>query len=230
MGGLQGYSQACDYRNVFMKLATPLGILGWLMAAGCAVAQPVYRNVDANGRVSFSDRPSASTSSTPVDAAARTAVSGGRVDEIAGVVPYELRQVVDRYPVVLYTGEDCAPCVAGRSLLVTRGVPFVERSVLTSEDSEALQRLSGQKSLPLLSIGTQQLKGLSDVEWTQYLDAAGYPKSNQLPVTYRNAPASPLVALRPASAAKAGAVPAPFLLRSPPVNAPNPDNPAGIRF
>jgi hypothetical protein len=213
-----------------MKFATPLGLLGLLMAAGCVLAQPVYRNVDAHGGVSFSDRPSASTGSASTDIAARTAVSAGRVAGSTGVVPYELRQVMVRYPVVFYTGEDCAPCVAGRALLVARGVPFLERSVTTPEDSEALQRLSSQKSLPLLSIGTQQLKGFSDVEWMQYLDAAGYPKGNQLPVTYRNAPASPLVALRPASAAKTDIVPVPSVPRTSPVNTPNPDNPAGIRF
>jgi len=208
-----------------MKFATPLGVLGWLLATGCAMAQPVYRNVDANGRVSFSDRPNVSTGSTPTDTAARATTSIG-----SGAIPYELRQIMGRYPVALYTGDDCAPCIAGRALLVTRGVPFSERAVTTPEDSEALQRLSGQKSLPLLSIGTQQLTGFSDVEWSQYLDAAGYPKLSLLPATYRNAPATPLVALRATPATKPNAVSSPVAPRAPVVSAPNPDNPAGIRF
>lgn len=214
-----------------MKLATPLGVLGLLMATGCALAQPVYRSVDANGRVSFSDRPSVSIHGAPLDIAARAAASAGTANGSAGVVPYGLRQVMDRYPVVLYTGEDCTPCVAGRSLLLTRGVPFLERTVTTAEDSEALQRLSGQKSLPLLGVGSQQLKGFSDREWTRYLDAAGYPKTSQLPVAYRNAPASSLVALRPATAPlEAGVVQEPVVPRTPPGGTSNPDNPAGIRF
>jgi hypothetical protein len=73
-----------------------------LVAAG-AMAQPVYRQVDKNGKVTFSDRaPTASTE--PASGTARrpgTAANAG--------LPYELRQVVQRYPVMLYTSEDCVP-------------------------------------------------------------------------------------------------------------------------
>ena len=130
---------------------------------------------------------------------------------------------------MLYTTEQCAPCGAGRSLLITRGVPFEERTIGTEEDSKALQQLSGQTSLPLLSIGAQQLKGFSDAEWSQYLDAAGYPKSNQLPAGYRTAQPRPLIAQsKPPVAA-----PAPAAIAPPPPadsGAPTPGNPAGIRF
>ncbi len=193
-------------------------------AAGAVSAQQVYRHVDRNGRVSFSDQPAA--------AGTQPATAGGAApaEGSAAGLPYELQQVVQRYPVVLYTGEECAPCDTGRSLLATRGVPFSERQVRTPADTEALQRLSGQSALPLLSIGTQQLKGFSDGEWSRYLDAAGYAKSIQLPAGYRNPPAQPLVAQRAAPveapAAPAAAPPAPVEAPS----GPTPSNPAGIRF
>jgi hypothetical protein len=116
---------------------------------------------------------------------------------------------------------------------VTRGVPFEERTVKSNEDVEALQRLSGQASLPLLTIGTQQLKGFSDAEWSQYLDAAGYPKSAQLPASYRNPPAQPLVAVQPAPGAQQPQRAAPAPSNPPPPAAatgPTPSNPAGIKF
>ncbi len=217
-----------------MKLTARLSalpLLALLLIAASALAQPVYRNVDKNGKISFSDTAPAANAQP---AAPRTGLAGSGTDGL----PYELRQVVQRYPVMLYTSDDCAPCASARSLLVTRGVPFDERQIKTDADTAALQRLSGQTSLPLLSIGAQQLKGFSDAEWSQYLDAANYPKSSQLPPGYRMAPARPLVAQSPApgtqgAAAAAGSTQAPAA--PPPVpqsvnNGPTPANPAGIKF
>ncbi|WPH22647.1 glutaredoxin family protein [Variovorax paradoxus] len=194
-----------------------------LIAAG-AMAQPIYRNVDKNGKVTFSDRaPTASTEAAAAPQAGITAPAN------AGL-PYELRQVAQRYPVTLYSSEECAPCGTARSLLVTRGIPFEERTVKSNQDVEALQRLSNQASLPLLTIGSQQLKGYSDAAWSQYLDAAGYPKSNSLPAGYRNPPARPLVALQPAPAAREPEQPAPAPPAAPAPSGPSPSNPAGIKF
>ncbi|WP_354374314.1 glutaredoxin family protein [Variovorax paradoxus] len=196
-----------------------------LVAAG-AMAQPVYRNVDKNGKVTFSDR--APTASTEPAAAPQA----GIVPPANAGLPYELRQVAQRYPVTLYSGEECAPCATARSLLTTRGIPFEERTVKSSQDVEALQRMTSQASLPLLTIGSQQLKGFSDTEWSQYLDAAGYPKSNSLPAGYRNPPARPLVAVQAAPVARepAQAAPAPQQQPAPAPSGPTPSNPAGIKF
>ncbi len=200
--------------------------LALVFAAASATAQTVYRQVDKNGKVTFSDRaPSA-------DAGAASGPQGGISTPPNAGLPYELRQVAQRYPVTLYSGEECAPCSAARSMLTTRGIPFDERTVKSNEELEALQRLSGQSSLPLLTIGSQQLKGFSDVEWSQYLDAAGYPKSNSLPAGYRNGPARPLVAQQAAPAARTpAAAPAAQPTSPPPAsNEPSPSNPAGIKF
>lgn len=197
-----------------------------LLAAGAAPAQTVYRHVDKSGKVTFSDQP-------PAADAQPAAPRGGAAGGAGPALPYELRQVAQRYPVTIYTGDECGPCGAGRSLLVTRGIPFEERTVKSNEDIQALQRLSGgQPSLPILSIGSQQLKGFSDAEWSQYLDAAGYPKSAQLPAGYRNPPAQPLVAVQaapaaPAAPAAAAPAPAPAPAAA---NGPTPSNPAGIKF
>lgn len=212
-----------------MKLNSALTGVTLLLVAGAALAQAVYRNVDKNGKVTFSDQaPSASAPAAPARA-------GNTIANTGGALPYELRQVVQRYPVTLYSSDECGPCGAGRSLLITRGVPFDERTVKSNEDIAALQRLSGQNSLPLLAIGSQQLKGFSDAEWSQYLDAAGYPKSTQLPAGFRNPPAQPLVALQsatePAPAPTAATPPPAAPPDTPPAaTGPTPSNPAGIKF
>lgn len=195
-----------------------------LVAAGWALAQPIYRSVGPDGRVTFSDRP-LGTTSAPAGSAPPAQAS-------APALPYALQQVSNRFPVTLYAGPNCAPCDSARQLLTQRGVPFSERTVDTNEDIEALQRLTGDTSLPAVSIGAQQLRGFAAAEWTQYLDAAGYPAASQLPTGYRPAPARPLVAVQPAVAASApaeqGKPAAPAAPAQPPQ--PLPASPGGIQF
>jgi glutaredoxin len=195
------------------------------LASFAVQAQAVYRIVGPDGRVTFSDRP-------PPEGAQR-AGRGGASDAAGGsaALPFELRNVVNRYPVTIYTAANCAPCSSGRNLLASRGIPFSERTITSQEDIEALQRLAGAASLPFLTIGGQQLRGYSEIEWVQFLDAAGYPKTSQLPSGFRNPAAAPLVAAQRAPSEAPAA--APQQAEAPPAPAPAgpaPSNPAGIRF
>lgn len=208
--------------NLSQRVKLGLLVTGLCLAAA-AQAQMVYRIVGADGRVTFSDKP-------PVSAGqGKLAATGPGAAAASGAgLPYELRLVANKYPVTLYTAPDCSPCSNGRALLSSRGIPFAERTVTTPDDAAALKRLAGEISVPVLSIGGQRLKGFSDAEWTQYLDAAGYPKTSLLPAGYRQAPASPLVmvAEKPApekAEARTEAAPA-----AP--SGPGPSNPAGIKF
>ena len=216
---------AASFVRMIAGAATLLAVAGHATVA----AQPIYRHLDRNGQVVFSDQPPGANAQ-PVAPSGAPASDGGT----AGL-PYELRQVVQRYPVMIYTRDNCEPCDAGRTLLATRGIPFDERQIKTNADSDALRRLSGQDALPLLSIGAQQLMGFADTEWSQYLDAAGYPKNIALPAGYRRPAAQPLVAIMPPGSTTASgrdALPA----ASPPAPAmpvprgPTPQNPAGIQF
>ena len=206
--------------------------LAVLAFAQPASAQTVFRIVGPDGRVTFSDKPPV-TAEQNVTATGR----GGRPVEVVNTsLPFELRQVTTRYPVTLYSSAGCGPCSSGRALLISRGIPFTERTVTTAEDSDALARLSGENSLPFLTIGGQKIKGFSDTEWTQFLDAAGYPSTSKLPANFRNPPASPLVAVqRPEPAAAPAATTAASGDTAPSVPTPatpvnNASNPAGIRF
>jgi glutaredoxin len=215
-----------------MLFARPFVVLGLTFLACAAggltpsdaAAQQIFRSVGPDGRITFSDRPLGAASATK---AAAPTTAAGSAD--LSVLPFELRQAATTYPVTLFSGPECAPCVQGRSLLTSRGIPFSEKTVSTNEDIESLKRLVGVATLPVLTIGAQQLKGYSEVEWGQFLDVAGYPKTSQLPPTYRLPPAAPLVAAHDAkptarSEPSASAAPvAPALPPAPPEN-------GGIRF
>ncbi|MDB5751039.1 MAG: glutaredoxin, partial [Ramlibacter sp.] len=152
-------------------------------------------------------------------AASGGAASGGPA------LSFELRTVASRFPVTLYTGNDCGPCGSGRAFLQSRGIPFMERTVASNDDIEALKRISGAARLPFLTIGGQQINGYSEPEWAQYLDAAGYPRASRLPSGYRNPAPAPLVAVQVAPVRPAEPQQPPQA-QLPSLTAP----PAGIRF
>lgn len=209
---------------VRVRLAAVAALVGLSLCGANALAQ-VFRIVGPDGRVTFSDRPPPDAKATP---AQTLQLPAGGASSNAGL-PLELRNATSRFPVVLYTGVDCAPCVSARSFLSRRGVPFTEKTVTSEEDIKALQGLAGVARLPFATIGSQHVRGFSEPEWAEYLDAAGYPKVSQLPPTYRNPAPSPLVAVQ-TQPRTAPTPEAPARAEVPPESGPNPDNPAGIRF
>ncbi len=186
------------------------------LAGGTALAQ--YKVVLPDGSVTYTDRPPA-TSNVRVTPMGRPGSRAPAAAEIG--LPLDVRSAVQRHPVTLYTGIECSPCDSGRRLLQQRGVPYTERLVLSEDDAAALERLVGGRTVPSISIGAQPLRGLSETDWSAYLDAAGYPRENKLPRGWQLAEPTPLVqratpvtpASRPAAAAPA---PAPAPAEPPP--------------
>lgn len=218
--------------------AMALGSLA-LVIPSLADAQTLYRIVGADGKVTFSDKPPAPDSKDKVAAPVKAGSVSASPPSSGTGLPFELRQVAARFPVTLYTSANCVPCGSARALLTSRGVPFTEKMVTTDADAQALKRLSNETSLPFATIGSQQLKGFADTEWTQFLNAAGYPAASVLPSSYRPPAATPLVAVAPApadpaapaatSAAANNNQPASTTGAGVPV-APPVSNPAGIKF
>lgn len=230
-------------KSITSFVVRPLAVVGLAGLAWAALgpiadasAQQIYKIVGPDGRVTFSDKPPLDANTKASTAPVVTASRGGGTS-IASL-PFEVRQAATRYPVTLYSAPGCQTCATGRAMLVSRGIPFDEKTVTSNEDFEALKRVSGVTTLPLLTIGSQQLKGFGESEWNQFLDAAGYPKTSQLPPNYLPNPATPLVAVEtPKSTTTSAATPAaaqrqPARPQAPETPPPSEtaDNPAGIKF
>ncbi len=203
-----------------------MALIALLFSAGVH-AQQVYRIVGPDGKVTFSDRPpiTESDKTLPVRAGSGTARD-------AAELPAELKRSVANYPVTLYTTTDCAACQTGRDWLRQRGIPYRERTVTTSADAAAFQAINPDNSLPVLMIGTRVLKGFLDVEWQQYLDAAGYPASSMLPKSYRYPAPSALAeaTATPKTAKPQEEVPSPQPAVPVTPQRLSPTNPAGLQF
>lgn len=199
-------------------------LLALALLAVALPAQALYKVVGPDGSVTYTDRP-------PVETNARVTPIGGRGAPVEPEVPLpaELRQVAARFPATLYVGgSDCPPCDGARQFLRNRGVPYTERTVVSREDTEAFERLTGSREVPLLTLGGQTLRGFAAETWAAYLDAAGYPRSSRLPAGWRNPEPAPLTP-RPGATAAATPEPTPV---APPTPLPSSDEPTppSIRF
>ena len=217
-------------RFVRMSLKRLLAPSPWAALALVVCVLPshaLFKVVAPDGSVTYTDRPPAASVGRPVPMGGKEAPANDAAAALANL-PLDLRQTIARFPVTLYTSNDCSPCESARRLLQGRGVPFVERQVLNDDDGEALNRLTGGRSVPTLTIGGQALRGFADVDWHSYLDAAGYPRESRLPRNYQAPAATPLVTRQPeAPPPPARPVPVAEPIAPPPTTAPSP---TGIRF
>lgn len=150
---------------------------------GASAQTNVYRWVDKDGKVHFSD-------TLPVEEAksvSQKRMGGGEGDE--SQLPYATQLAMKSNPVTLYTADDCGPaCGRARDLLSQRGIPFSERNAQTNAaDAEALRKLAGTPEVPFLLVGDNRFKGFDEDTWQSALDTAGYPRT-RLPGQPASAP------------------------------------------
>ena len=196
-----------------------------LLAAPSIRAQ--YKVVGADGKVTYSDREPSASEGRVSALGARAASQPAEAD-----LPFEVRQAAAKYPITLYTTNGvCEPCNQARQFLKQRGVPFSERLAASNEDIEALEKISGGRETPTLTVGSQVLRGFGSDSWGQYLDAAGYPRESRLPPSYQYRAATPMTERRDATVARTGDAPAPAAAALPRATAPTSPGPSGgIRF
>ena len=131
----------------------------------------VYRWVDEDGRVRYSD--------TPPPASAK-GVQKKQYSTGAGDpgLSYATQRAMREHPVVLYTAPECGQiCADGKALLDKRGIPYREVVVRGNEQIVELQKRAGHGQVPALIVGAQAVSGYEAAAWTSALDRAGYPST-----------------------------------------------------
>lgn len=171
---------------------------GFIMAALCVAAASaplaatqLYQWKDAQGRMMYSDQPPPAS----VRNAQQKSFKGNLIE--TGET-YATKTAREKYPVTLYANACGAPCDQARKLLTGRGVPFSDKDPQANpEAQEALKKLTGKMSVPVLVVGSDKIDGFEAGQWNAALDRAGYPQSappGGKPATAAPAPASPATA------------------------------------
>lgn len=169
-----------------------LALLMIFIAMPLSAAQ-LYRWVDADGKVHYTDQ--------PPDAKAKNVEQrrfGGNVIDTSEL-PYATREAAKKFPVTLYANECGEACTQAAQHLSKRGIPFVRKTIKDEAEAEELKKLAGGLQVPMLLVGKKSLKGFQAQDWDSALDVAGYPK---------NAPYASRQAAKPADKPVAAAEPA----------------------
>ncbi len=157
---------------------------GGLLVACQAFAQ--YKSVGPDGRITYSDLPPPPGSKVVDQKKLAPEATANPA------LPFELQEAATKYPVALYTGDNCAPCDEARAFLRARGVPFTEKTVTSAEDIALFKQQSPDGTAPVLTVGSRKSVGYTQSSWTGLLDSAGYPRTTALPRDYRNPPPTAL--------------------------------------
>jgi len=161
-----------------------------ICSSGLATAQiqQVYRYVDPEGRVVYSDKP------PPPNARDAQAKRIGRNTIETSNLSYTAALAQERYPVTLYTFGCGTICDTASALLNKRGVPHTVVDVGQGDGADRLKRLTGGLDAPALQVGDQFTTGFNENRWQSMLTDAGYPQTpppRTAPVGRAPAPAQP---------------------------------------
>ena len=168
-------------------------------SVGAAAQSTLYRWVDKDGNVHFTDTPPSS------DAKSATQKRFGQAAD-EQPLPFATQTAMKRNPVMLWVAPNCEPCNQGRTLLSNRGIPFSERDVQANvETQKAFKEVSGDLNVPVLDVGGNRIKGFEEGQWGTALDAAGYPRER----LYGLAPTKPTIANLPSVPKAPAETPAP---------------------
>ena len=154
-----------------MHTVSMFAVLALISMTSGANAADVYRWLDSDGKVVYSDRP------PPANARngelKKLGANAIEVDKQG----FATRDAAKKNPLVLYANNCGTPCDSARQLLARRGVPFAAKNPESSPaDAESLKQLVGALEVPVLLVGKTPVKGFETGAWEAALDAAGYPR------------------------------------------------------
>lgn len=119
-----------------------------LVSTGSAMAG-VYKWVDENGKVHFSDKPM-SDKAKPMKLKSTNSVSFTRVESSYG------RQLT------IYTAEWCGYCTKAKKYMRSNNIVFREFDIEKSREGKKRYQRFNVKSIPLFTLNQEQMTGFSE--------------------------------------------------------------------
>ena len=130
-----------------MKLAVFFCIF-CMFAVYSAQSAPLYRWVDADGKVHYTEQP------PPPSAPGRSRKNHWHASRrMTILLPYASRLAAKNFPVTLYNSGCGEACTKAREHLTKRGVPFNEKDAGTPDVQAELKKLIGALEVPVLAVG-----------------------------------------------------------------------------
>src|SRR4030095_7231005 len=148
------------------------GVALALCVTASAQQKELYRYIDANGKVVYTDKP------PPPEAKniQSKRVTANVIDTSEATLTSQ--RASEQFPVTLYTFDCGPPCQGAEALLNKRGVPFKSVNISDPAANAKVTPLVGSSVAPVLQVGDKMIgKGLDEARWQSMLDDAGYPRT-----------------------------------------------------
>lgn len=121
------------------------------LALPCIAHAEIYRWIDDNGKVHFSDKPSTQHASEGVKL---------RINTYEGVT-YD-RSIVDvGKTVTMYSAIWCGVCKKARRYFDANGIKYTEYDIETSSKGKSDFKKLGGKGVPIILVGNRRMNGFS---------------------------------------------------------------------
>ncbi|MBX2868939.1 MAG: glutaredoxin family protein [Acidiferrobacterales bacterium] len=160
------------FQSVSIKLL--IAIAGTIGVLAYASAATLYKWVDADGNVVYQDTP------PPGNVEFEESTVDGVAPSIPTDTGLQIEEAALENPVSLYTVPVCDSCDLVRLFLEKNAIPFAEKNVRNNQSTQAeLQSVSGQLSVPTLTIGSTVLDGFSRRAISDALKKAGFPLASE---------------------------------------------------
>jgi hypothetical protein len=157
--------------SISARSLTAFALLLLISGLAAAQVQQVYRYIDVDGRVVYSDKPPPASAK---DAQAKR-IGGNSIE--TSELSFATQQAQERYPVTLFTFSCGVICDTAQGVLNKRGVPHTVIDVSQGDGAERLKKLSGGLDAPTMQVGDQYATGFNEGKWQGMLTDAGYPKT-----------------------------------------------------
>ena len=147
-----------------------LAILLLVLIAGQVQAE-IYKWVDENGKVQFSDKPNPLAKSEKIEVKVNTYVAPIMVDD--GSRAAEKPKKAKPKKVVMYSAEWCGVCKKAKAYFEKNGIRYKEYDVEKSSKGKRDYKKMKGKGVPIILVGESKMIGFSPSRFQQMYGADG---------------------------------------------------------
>jgi len=133
------------------------GVLAALVLLSSALFADMYKWIDENGKLHYSDSPPPGKKAKKLDLKINSIGGPPVVSSLGNSIA-----ATSTAKVRLYTTTWCGYCKKARAYLQARGTPFQEINVESSAQGQSEFRALGGRGVPVILVGNQRMDGYSE--------------------------------------------------------------------
>ena len=120
----------------------------------------IYKTVDENGRVIFTDKPTAQAEQVEVETEANTVdgLSDSAYSKASDIKP---KKPAKQKTVVMYSTSWCRYCAKARAYMQSKGIKYKEFDIEKSASAKSKYKQLGGSGVPFFVIGKETMGGFS---------------------------------------------------------------------